>query len=140
MYCSLLNVSSDEQKGLDRRLLSAFMQSQLLESWSLYDKQATWTLLHFCAKYDLIKLGEYLLTRHGASEALLVKDENDLTPMDVARADENIRFLELFSRSPIDAKPIESEVQETFQPIIKRHSLGTTTITACVTDGQANYE
>ena len=47
MYCSLLNVSSDEQKGLDRRLLSAFMQSQLLESWSLYDKQGIITSLNF---------------------------------------------------------------------------------------------
>ena len=42
-------------------------------------------------------------------------------------------------RSPVDEKPIESEVQETLQPIIKRHSLGTTTITASATDGQTNY-
>ena len=39
MYCSLLTKSGDEQKGLDQRLLSAFKQLQLVEKWSLYDKQ-----------------------------------------------------------------------------------------------------
>ena len=59
---------------------------------------ATWTLLHLCAKYDLFKLGEYLVTRNGASQALLVRDEGNFTPMDIASANENIRFMELFSR------------------------------------------
>ena len=47
MYNSLLNSSSDEQKGLDQRLLSAFKQLQLLESWSLFDKQGIVTSYNF---------------------------------------------------------------------------------------------
>jgi len=140
MYNSLLNVSSDEQDGLDQRLVLAFKQLHLAESWSLCDKKATWTLLHLCAKYDLFKLGEYLSTRNGASQALLVRDESNFTPMDIARANENIRFIELFSRSPIDVLPVESEAEESKQPTIRRHNLGTTTITASITDRRTTYE
>ena len=39
MYNSLLNVSSDEQDGLDQRLVLAFKQLHLAESWSLCDKK-----------------------------------------------------------------------------------------------------
>lgn len=39
MYSSLLSVTSDERKGLDHRLVSAFEQLQFLDSLNLYDKQ-----------------------------------------------------------------------------------------------------
>ena len=51
----------------------------------------------------------------------------------------SLKFAAFYYRSPVDAKPVEYEADDAVQPIIQRHNLGTTTITASVVDGPANY-
>lgn len=55
-------------------------------------------LFHFCAKHNLPKMAEFLCTKYGRNEIMLVKDENGLTPMDIATANGNIKMMEIFSR------------------------------------------
>eukprot|EP00794_Sanderia_malayensis_P010012 gene10012-11035_t len=128
MYGALLVGSADEVAVLDTRLASAFSKLQLPETWSIYEDN-DWTLLHLCAKYNLEKFARHLIGRHDAAKALQQLDENGQKPVDVASLNQKIALIELFSRPPLDENTDESEPVSA-KPAVKRHKLGTTTISS----------
>lgn len=133
IYNTILNVPLSERRGLDTRLSTSCRNLTRITTWLLaYDQPETpdggWNLLHFSAKYTLCQLAEFFLSKPGASVALQSMDQQGRTPLDIAIQTNQKKLIEILSRVPCDENsPVQMSV-DFKRPNVKRHKLGTTTI------------
>lgn len=145
VYSSLLDTPANDRPMLDKKITTSFRNIGLPLNWSIAvdtdteeENKKSWTLLHFCAKHTLPQLAGFLLTKPGVKKALQTVDINGHTPLEISILKNNKRMVEIFSRVPCEEE-INQESKpddESKQPSVKRHKLGTTTITNTVTDNK----
>ncbi|XP_066918866.1 rho guanine nucleotide exchange factor 18-like isoform X3 [Clytia hemisphaerica] len=133
VYKSLLNVSLVEKRALDARLSLSFRHLTRNEPWCVANDDSDntddcWNLLHICAKYSLCQLAELLLTKAGSKVALQRMNDQGWTPLEIAAQTNHKRMIEILSRVPCDESTHPVTTSEVKRPSVKRHKLGTTTI------------
>ncbi|XP_065672790.1 A-kinase anchor protein 13 isoform X2 [Hydra vulgaris] len=141
-YSKELKMLGRDKNILDSKLVDSLMKLSFPTLWGTGDtgrtydtgrtentNQSQWTLLHFCAKYRLPLMAEYLLTKNGANKVLKVTDSKGRTPLDIACKIKHSKLIELFSRKPCESDYIDKVELNVNRPVVKRHKIGTITIT-----------